>query len=143
MSTETNKAIVSRYVEQVWNKGRLDLIGEFFAENVFEHGAPQIPGLNGRDSLKTIIGGARTSFPDVKLALHDVIAEDDKVVTHWTMTATHQGEFMGIPATGKQIMNTGVTIYRLDNARIVEIWNFADNLSMMQQLGVVPMPGAA
>ena len=143
MSTETNKAIVSRYIEQVWNKGRLDLTEEFFVEDVFEHGAPQIPGLNGRDSLKTIIGGARTSFPDVNLALHDVIAEGDKVVTRWTMQATHQGEFMGIPATGNQITTSGGTIYRLDNARIVEIWNFADNLSMMQQLGVVPTPGAA
>ena len=143
MSTETNKAIVSRYVEQVWNNGRLDLIEEFFADDVTEHGIPQIPGLDGRESLKAVIGGAREALPDIQLTLHDVIAEGDKVVTRYTWQATHQGELMGVPATGKQLTNSGAGIYRLSNARIVEIWNFFDNLGLMQQLGVVPTPEAA
>lgn len=143
MSTATNKAIVSRYMEQVWNNGRLDLIEEFLAKDVVEHGVPQIQGLNGRDSLKAIIGGVRNALPDVQLTLHEVIAEGDKVVTHWTMKATHQGELMGVPATGKQLTNTGTTIYQLAGARIVEIRNFADNLGLMQQLGVIPTPEAA
>ena len=143
MSTATNKAIVSRYNEQMWNQGRLDLADEFLAEDVVEHGAPQIPGMNGRDSLKAIIGGMRKSLPDIQVTIHEVIAEDDKVVTYWTMKATHQGELMGVPPTGKQLTNVGVGIYRLANARIVEIRVFADNLGFMQQLGVVPTPEAA
>lgn len=143
MSTATNKAIVSRYMEQVWNNGRLDLIEEFLAEDVFEHGLPQIPGMNGRDSLKAIISGARTSLPDVQVTLHELIAEGDKVVTRWTMNATHQGKLMGVPATGKQLTHAGVTIYRLNGARVVEIRNVADNLGLMQQLGVVPTPEAS
>lgn len=143
MSTATNKAIVSRYNEQVWNHGRLDLADEFLAENVVEHGAPQIPGMNMRDSLKAIIGGLRKSMPDVQVTLHEVIAEDDKVVTYWTMKATHQGELMGVPATGKQLTNAGVAIYRLAGARIVEIRGFSDTLGLMQQLGVVPTPEAS
>lgn len=138
MSTATNKAIVSRYMEQVWNNGRLDLMEEVMDEDAFEHGLPQLPGMNGRDSLTAIIGGIRSSLPDVQITLHELIAEGDKVVTQWTMTATHQGELMGVPATGKQLTNTGATIYRLADARIVEISNFADNLGLMQQLGVIP-----
>ena len=142
MKTATNKAIVSRYNEQVWNHGRLDLANEFLAEDVIEHGAPQIPGMNGRDSLKAIIAGLQKSMADVQVTLHEVIAEDDKVVTYWTMKATHQGELMGVPATGKQLTNAGIAIYRLAGARIVEIRGFADNLGLMQQLGVVPTPEA-
>lgn len=143
MSTATNRATVSRYMEQVWNNGRLDLTEEFLSEDVVDHGVPQIQGLNGRDSLTTIIGGIRKSLPDVQLTLHEVIAEGDKVVTHWSMKATHQGELMGVPATGKQLTNAGITIYRLAGARIVEMRSFADNVGLMQQLGVIPMPEAA
>ena len=61
----------------------------------------------------------------------------------YTMTATHQNEFMGVPATGKQIAVTGAAIYRLANGKIVEIWNFLDTLALMQQLGLIPTPEAA
>ena len=140
MSTETNKAVVIRYIEQVWNKGRLDLMEEFFAEDVVEHNIPKAPGLDRRDSLKAVISMARESMPDIQLTLHAVIAEGDKVVTHWSYKATHQGELMGIPATGKQLSTSGAGIYRLANDRIAEIWNFPDNLSLMQQLGAIPAP---
>jgi len=116
---------------------------EFFVEDVVEHNLPQIPGLNGRDTLKAVIGGARESLPDIQVTPNDVIAEGNKVVTSWEMVATHQHELMGVPATGKQLTQSGATIYRLANARIVEIWNFPDNLGLMQQLGVVPTPEAA
>ena len=102
MSTATNKAIVSRFTEQMWNNGRLDLAEEFLAEDVVEHGIPQIPGLNGRDTSKAIIDGLRKSLPDIQFTLHEVVAEEDKVVTYWTMKGTHLGELLGVPATGKQ-----------------------------------------
>lgn len=143
MSTEANKEIVQNYFEQVWNNGRFDYLDECLAEDVVEHGAPQIPGLNGRDALKAIIGGARGSLPDINITLHDLIAESDKVVTRYTMTATHQNEFMGAPPTGKQISVSGVAVYRLANGQFAEIWNFLDTLGMMQQLGVIPTPQAA
>lgn len=143
MLTETNKAIVSRYFEQVWNNGRLDLIEEFFTEDIVEHGVPQIPGLNGRDSLKAVIGGVREGLPDLHLTLHEVVAEGDKVVTRSSWEGTHRGELMGIQATDRQLTNSGAAIFRLADARIVEIWNFSDNLSLMQQLGVIPAPETA
>ncbi len=141
MSTETNKAVVTRYLEQVWNKGRLDLMEEFFVEDVVLHNIQKAPGLDGRDSLKAVIGMTRESMPDIQFTLHDVIAEGDKVVLHWSYKATHQGEMMGIPATGKQLTTSGAGIFRLANDRFVEVWNFPDNLSVMQQLGAIPTPG--
>lgn len=143
MSTATNRVLVSDYIEQIWNNGRLDLVEEYLAEDIVEHNIPQIPGLNRRDSLKAVIGGARESLPDIQLTLHDVIAADDKVVTRWEMLATHQHELMGVPATGKQLIQLGAAIYRLANGKIAEIWNFPDNLSLMQQLGIVPSPATA
>ena len=140
MSTETNKAIVERYGEQVWNERRRELFEEFYIENVVHHGIPSVPGLEG---IK--IGYDRTlnAFPDLRVTGDDVIAEGDKVVTRWTMRGTHQGELTGIPATGKQVTQSGVSIFRLANARIVEVWVLADNMSLMQQLGVIPAPDAA
>jgi len=143
MSTESNKTIVTDYFEKVWNNGRLDFLDECLAADVVEHPEQQIPGMNGRDSLRVIIGGARESLPDIKITLHDVIAEGDKAVVRYTMTATHQNEFMGAPPTGKKLAIPGTAIYRLAGGKIMEIWNFPDTLGMMQQLGLIPTPEAA
>ncbi len=140
MSTETNKKIVVGFNEEIWNKGRLDRIGDFLAEDVVEHGAPQIPGLTRRDSIKTVIGGLRQAMPDVHFTMLDVVAEGDKVVLKWSMKGTHQGEILGAPGTGKQLTHAGATVYRVANDKVVEIEPFADNLSLMQQLGLIPAP---
>ncbi len=142
MSTQTKKAIVRRLMEQVWKNLRIDLIEEFFTEEVVEHFArisPQ-PGMEGVREAANIILNA---FPDFQLTIEDEIAEGDKVVNRWTMWGTHQGELPGIPATGKQVTQSGVTIFHLSNARVAEFWILTDKLSMMHQLGVIPMPDEA
>ena len=75
--------------------------------------------------------------------IEDQIAEDDKVVTRWTMRDTHEGEFRGIAPTGKQISITGIGIFRFSDGKVVESWDNFDQLGMMQQLGDVPPPGGA
>lgn len=143
MSTETNKAICRRMLEQIYNEQRLDLVQEFFTEDIVQHitGGPSVPP--GLESIKDVFTMTLAAFPDIHLAVDDEIAEGDKVVFRWTMTATHQGgEFFGIPATGKRVTRTGAAIYRLDNAKIAELWFFADNLEFMQQLGAIPTPEA-
>ena len=141
MSTRTNKAIVRRHIEQVWNEFRLDVYDELFAENVVHHGlGPDAPGLEG---MKDGRAATQKAFPNIHFTIDDEIAEEDKVVLRATMTGTHQGELMGIPATGKQITQSGAMIYRLDNAIIVEVWFYFDELSLMRQLGVIPAPEAA
>ena len=92
MSTETNKKIVVGFNEEIWNKGRLDRIGDFLAEDVVERGAQQIPGLTRRDSIKTVIGGLRQAMPDVHFTMLAVLAEGDVVVSKWSMKKALTGE---------------------------------------------------
>jgi predicted ester cyclase len=70
-----------------------------------------------------------------------IVADGDKVVTRWTVQATHQGELNGIPATGKRVTVTAMTIDRITDGKVIESWTIFDALGLMQQLGVVPSPG--
>ncbi len=142
MSAETNKAIVRRLLEEVWNQKQIELIEEFFTDDVVEVsvGHPPTTGLEGVKMGTAVLLNA---FPDLQLTITDEIAEGDKVVIRWGMQGTHQGDLMAIPASGAEVSQTGVTVYRLANARIAELWFFPDNLGLLQQLGVIPVPEAA
>ncbi|UCG25625.1 MAG: ester cyclase [Chloroflexota bacterium] len=140
MSTETNKATVRRYVEQVMGAGRANLIDEFMVESIALHGTGLEPGLPALGQWVAMLDSA---FPDRQLTVDDVVAEGDRVVARVTMRGTHQGEMQGIPATGKAINQSSITIFRLANGKIAEGWFAADNLSLMQQLGVIPALQAA
>lgn len=135
MSIATNKAIVRRYVEQVLNEKRHDLVEEFLTENIELHGSGVAPGL---EVVKQWFTTYATAFPDGRTVMEDVVAEEDRVVTRTTFNGTHLAEIEGIPATGKKVSMPGITIFRLDNGKIAEGWLFNDNLSLMQQLGAIP-----
>lgn len=140
MSTETNKAIVRRYFEQVFNEGRRELAEEFLAENIELHGTGLAPGL---EVVKQWLNMFAAAFPDGQMTIEDVVAEGDRVVARNILNGTHQGEMQGIPATGKAVSVPSITIFRLDNGKIAEGWLVSDNLGMMQQLGVIPASQAA
>ena len=137
MSTETNKAIVRRYIEQVLNEQRHDLLEEFLTDNIELHGSGLAPGLEVVKQWLTMFAAA---FPDGHQVIEDVVAEEDRVVARTTFNGTQQGEMQGIPATGKNVSIPSITIFCLDNGKIAEGWLVSDNLGMMQQLGVVPAP---
>lgn len=80
----------------------------------------------------------RAAFPDVRYTMEDLIAEGDRVMDRWTVHATHLGDFLGIPPTGKAITFWGIDILRIVNGRIKEIWHLEDQVSVLQQLGVLP-----
>jgi predicted ester cyclase len=80
------------------------------------------------------------AFPDVRMTVEDGFAEGDKVVVRWTGRGAHTGELMGIPPTGKQVTVTGIDVYRVAGGKLVERWGEFDQMGMMQQLGVVPLP---
>lgn len=141
MSTETNKAIVRRYIEQILNNQRYDLADEFFVDTVELHGPG--PGISGRTALVEFYAMFSAAFPDWHTTIDDMVAEGDKVVVRYTVTCTHQGEFRGIPATGKPYTQNAIVIYRLTNGKIVEGRLQTDMLSMMQQLGLMPAQQAA
>ena len=140
MSTATNKAIVRRYLEQIFNERRIDLFEEFLIENYQIYGAGIAPGREAAKEWCTLIGAA---FPDMRLTFEDMIAEGDKVVIRGAFSGTHQGELFGIPATGKRITQTSVFIFRLVKGEIVEGWYAVNDLDLMQQLGVIPAPQTA
>jgi predicted ester cyclase len=121
--SEENKALFRRMFEEALNQGNISLIDELVAPDFVEHEElpPGIPP--GREAVK------------------DVIAEGDKVVARSTWSGTHQGEFMGIPATGKRVSFGVIDIMRFADGVVVEHWGQMDNLGMLQQLGVVPAPG--
>jgi steroid delta-isomerase-like uncharacterized protein len=140
MSTEGNKTILRRFFEELFNEGNLDVAGEIVAQDYVNHDpAPgEQPGLEG---LKTFIAGLRTSFPDGHFGIEDQIAEGDKVTTRWTFRGTHQAEFAGVPATGRQVEVGAINIRRVVDGKIQEGWLKWDALGFMQQLGVIPAPG--
>jgi len=139
MSAETNKAIVRRYFEQVFNEKRPDLAEEFLAESIELHGSGLAPGL---EVVRQWLTTFAASFPDGRTMAEDVVAEGNRVVARITFKGTHHGELQGIPATGKTVNVPGITIFRMDNGKIAEGWMVNDNLGLMQQLGVIPAPEA-
>lgn len=140
MSTETNKAIVRRYFDQVLDEQQHDLAEEFLAENIELHGSGLAPGLEVVQQWLTMFAAA---FPDGHYTVEDVVAEGDRVVARTTFNGTHKDEMQGIPATGKAVSVPSITIFRLDNGKIAEGWLINDNLGMMQQLGVIPATQAS
>ncbi len=142
MSNEQNKAIVRRYLEQVWGKGDTTLLSELADVNITDHN-PLPNQAAGVDGQRQAVNWIHSAFKDIRMDIEYLIAEGDKVVDHWTLTATNKGDFLGIPATGKSITLTGTDISRLSNGRIVEVWHVEDIVGLMQQLGALPAaPGA-
>jgi steroid delta-isomerase-like uncharacterized protein len=129
MSAEKNKALVRREQAELWSHtGDLDAAEELFAAE--QAGAARQEAADFRQG-----------FPDVVSTIEDLIAEGDKVVARWVSHATHQGEYMGIPPTGKEVEFTGISVYRIEAGKIAESWNVEDKLGLMRQIGVIVEPG--
>jgi predicted ester cyclase len=142
MSAQDNKANVQRIVEEIFNNKKLALIDEYIASDVIDHSAP--PGLPpGIEGYRLKLGMFTNAFPDLHITYEKMIAEGDMVAGRFTLTGTQQGDFAGIPATGKQVSVTGHDFVRVVDGIVAEHWVEMDTLGMMQQLGVVPTPEAA
>jgi len=139
-STEQNKQVVQRFVEECWNQGNLNKASEFLTDQVRYHD-PVFPNLNaGLQNARNHIDECRRAFPDLKFTIDDTIAERNEVVLHWTVRGTHKGQFLGMQPTNRKVTIDGTSIYRLEGAKIAESyanWNLA---SLMAQLGVVEVP---
>jgi steroid delta-isomerase-like uncharacterized protein len=137
MSTESNKTVVRRVFDEVFNQGNVAVIDEIFAAGYVDHSAP--PGFPpGLESLKLSVTVFRTAFPDLQIRVEDLIAEGDKVVARLTYQGTHLGDFMGIPPSRKQLTEAGIAIDTVKDGRIVEHWVVRDDLGLLQQLGMIP-----
>jgi len=134
MTTEADKALVIRFVDEFWSKGNLAAADELMAPDAVIH-QPAVGSVAGLKAFNTAI---RAAFPDWYATAEELIAEGDRVAERWTGRGTHRGEFQGIPPTGKQVAVPGVVFYRVRDGRISEFRGSFDMLSMLQQLGVAP-----
>jgi steroid delta-isomerase-like uncharacterized protein len=133
---DKNKTMLSNTLTEILEHGNLDLVDERFASDYVGHTFTEIDGPEG--VKKDFVSVLRRAFPDLKYTIDDQIAEDDRVAIRWTCSGTHKGEFQGIPATGKDVELSGISIFRLADSKIVEGWTNADMLGIMQQIGAVP-----
>jgi steroid delta-isomerase-like uncharacterized protein len=141
MSVEKNKETFRRYVEEVWKDEKLDIADEVFAEKYLSHQSDGTVLERGPEDVKKFVMEYRSAFSDIEDIVEDMIGEGDKVVTRWTLRATHTGEFRGIPATDKRITFAGIGIFRFsEEGEVVESWDSLDQLGMLRQLGVIPEP---
>ena len=137
---ENNKATMRRLYQEVWNQGNFDILDEIVSPDYVGH-LPTPPGApSGREGLRWLIQMYRAAFPDIYVQVDDQIAEGDKVLTQITIQGTHQGQFMNVPPTNKNIRVTAMVVTRFKNNLNVEGWAELDRFGLMQQLDVIPEP---
>jgi predicted ester cyclase len=141
MSIEQNKALIREFVETA-DQGDIGAAGEYLAPNLVVHMAGA-PGPLDRATFLQFGKIYHSAFPDEQTLFEDQVAEGDIVVSRLASTATHTGEFNGIPPTGKRITVSGIFVDRVVDGKIVERWGIFDQLGLMQQLGVIPAPEQA
>ncbi len=137
MQKEDNLDLIHRYVAEVWDSAHPadpEVIRRFLSPSFRRH----LLALGSPLDLEATIDrlqGLTTAFPDLKMTLEDLIVDDDKVAMRATLRATHMGEFLGIPPTGKQITVTIVDIFRVEQGQLVEGWGGFDVFDMLSQMG--------
>jgi predicted ester cyclase len=139
--SDVRKARVREFVDRVLTGGEIEATGDYFEREMVEE-VPfpgQGPGLEG---LKETLSRIRAGFPDSKWTVEEQIAEGNTVVTRFLWLGTHQGEFLGIPATQRPIRVWGMVIDRFSGEKIATTRILMDTIGMMQQLGAIPGPGA-
>ncbi len=141
MSAEENKALVRRFYEEI-DKGNLDAMDELVAEDYINHHPPPFPGLaEGREGLKQAFKLFWEATPGYH-QIEDQLADGDKVVTRLTVYGTHERDLPGVPRTGNKLEMTATAIHRVADGQLVEHWSNTDELGLLQQLEVIPTPGA-
>jgi len=131
-----NKQLVQTFYEEVINGGDVDKIDELVSEDFVEH--EEFPGISpDRDGVKDFFRLLRSAFPDVHFTPEDVISDGELVASRFTMTGTHEGEFMRVPSSGRQVTVSGIDIIRVRDGKCVEHWGQFDALGLLQQLGAL------
>jgi steroid delta-isomerase-like uncharacterized protein len=140
MSANQNKAVVRRMNMEFIQDRKLEVADEILADRFINH--TPTPGLSaGKDGVRAFFEIMWHAFPDLKVEIFDQIAEGATVTTRKAFHATHTGDFMGIPPTGKRVQIDVIDVIRLEDGRFTEHWAVVDQMGLMQQLGVIPMQG--
>ena len=137
MSIEENKAIALRFAH-VWDKDDPSILDELAAPDIRVY-YPILPEpIQGAGAFKEVLAGFHAAFPDREMEIGDIVAEGDFVVAPWTINGTHLGELMGIPPSGKRVTWGGITIYRIQNGKVVDERGEEDGLGLLRQIGAIP-----
>jgi steroid delta-isomerase-like uncharacterized protein len=132
--SEANKRLFASLMEEVFNRGNLGIADDYVAPDFRNHEAADNPGPQG---FKATARWLRTAFPDYRAVLHEIIAEGDFVVGRLTVSGTHQGDFMGMPASGRAFSVQHIHVYRVADGKVVEHWACRDDLGQLAQLGLL------
>jgi len=132
-----NKAIIRQLYEEVWNKRRLELVDEILSPSHALHDPNATGSAVGPEAYKRLVTRFITAFPDLRFIIEDSFGENEKLAIAWTISGTHKGEFMGIPATNKKVSVDGITIIHTVNAKVMDSYVSWDVWGLMHQLGVV------
>jgi len=138
VSIEENMVNQRRVFEEGFNQKNLTVIDEFFAPN-YSFKSPLGMDIKGAEGFKEILAMMQVAIPNLNVTINDMLADDDKVITRFTMTGTFTGEMMGISPTGKSMSVSGIVITRWEDGKEVEAWESFDTLAYYQQLGI-PIP---
>jgi len=138
----TNEELVRNACQVIWTDGDVSRIGEFYAEN-FRANYPMTNWGTGLEGAKNLALEIRAGFPDYRERIDELIDAGDRIVVRLTIQGTHLGDYGGLPATGKSVEFTDVTICRIENGRIVEQSGLSDLLTLFVQLGLIELPGSA
>ena len=139
---EQNKALMCKSFEE-WNKGNSEFFMEATTPEYVYYSPSGNPNPNSREDAVESVKVFRKGFPDISFSIEELIAVGDKTITRFVIRGTHEGEFMGIPTTGKKIEVSGIIISRIENGKWVEEWEEMDTLGLMQQLGMELKPKKA
>lgn len=135
------KALTVRWFEEVWNRKRESAIDEMAAPDCVVHGlGEEGQALSGPEAFKRFWRQFLSGLPDVQVTVEDLIAEGDRVACRFHATATHTGDGLGVPATGRRVRVTAIAIVRWRDARIAEGWNEFDAAGLMRQITDAPAP---
>jgi len=131
-----NKAVVRRFIDEIFLKGDLDAVDELLTHDFTPHTWGGMS--SGKRDLKEAIERVSAGISDEEMTIEDILAEGDLVAVRLTSAATHTGEFMGMPASGKRYEIGEIHIFRMREGRVAEHWHQADFMGMMKQLGATP-----
>ena len=135
-TTEENKAVVRRFIDEIFLEGNLDSVDELLTEDFTPHTWGKVEP--GKEAMKAAIERVSKGLSDASMTIEDVIAEGDRVAVRLTSHAVQTGEFMGLPPSGKPYTIGEIHIFRLVDGKVAEHWHQADFLGMMRQLGAFP-----
>jgi predicted ester cyclase len=135
---EANKEVVRRLIEEGFNQGNLEAIDEIVSPDVVTHNPIILDAPSGSDSIRGGIEMIHKAFSDIKVEIHDILAEGDRVATFLQMSGTNIGDYRRGGATGKSLSFRAFFIWRIADGRLVESWGVADRFDALQQLGIIP-----